>query len=79
MAMHKTRLRRLRQNGDGKATDQMIESLVELTKYLKTEYGIEYFGGHKEVLNERNCPGNVGMEWVERIRRSFKFKTPNGN
>jgi hypothetical protein len=41
MAMHKTRLRRLRQNGDGKATDQMIESLVELTKYLKTEVVIK--------------------------------------
>ncbi|WP_158563292.1 DUF6443 domain-containing protein [Chitinophaga silvatica] len=63
--------------GNGKATDPMVESLFRLTQYLKSEYGIKYYGGHQEVLNTRFCPGNIGMEWVERIRRTFKFQSPS--
>lgn len=63
--------------GDGRATDPMIESLFRLTQYLKSTYGINYFGGHQEVLPARFCPGNIGMEWVDKIRRVFKMKTPN--
>lgn len=62
--------------GNGEATSAMIQSLYNLTQYLKSTYGIEYYGGHKEVTPSRNCPGNDGMEWVARIRQSFKMKTP---
>ncbi len=63
-------------SGDGEATGEMIQSLFNLTQYLKITYGIQYFGGHNEVVPNRNCPGNNGMEWVERIRQTFKMQKP---
>ncbi len=62
--------------GSGEASSAMIESLFKLTQYLKSEYGIEYFGGHQEILSERHCPGNIGMEWVEEIRKTLNFSKP---
>ncbi len=54
----------------------MIQSLVNLTQYLNTTYGIQYYGGHQEAIPSRYCPGNMGMEWVERIRQTFKMQKP---
>ncbi|WP_371824747.1 peptidoglycan recognition family protein [Pedobacter sp. Bi27] len=62
--------------GDGEATDPMIESLFQLSRYLKSEYGIKYLGGHQEFLPARPCPGNIGMEWVEKIRQTLKMQKP---
>ncbi len=63
--------------GDGVASDQMTHSLVKLILYLREEYGIEYLGGHKEVLNERNCPGDLGLIIVEELRKGLNFKSPS--
>ncbi|RWW96701.1 peptidoglycan recognition protein family protein [Flavobacterium cerinum] len=62
--------------GDGSASSQMIESLVNLTRYLNSTYGIKYFGGHQEAIPNRYCPGDMGMEWVQRIRNTYKFSKP---
>lgn len=66
----------------------MMESLIDLVRYLSENYGINYLGGHKEfhnVLNSnmtdsgenRFCPGDRGMEIVEMLRSIFKFKSPS--
>lgn len=65
--------------GDGTETVPMVESLVKLVRYLRSEYGIEYLGGHHELLKERPCPGNVGLELVDKMRQAFKFNNPGGN
>lgn len=75
--------------GDGEATASMINSLYNLTMKLNQDYGINYFGGHKEfhaVLNpaefgkgeNRYCPGNLGMEVINQIRGNLtKLKDPS--
>lgn len=67
--------------GSSDATVEMVESLVKLVRYLRQEYGIEYFGGHLEANSsekngERYCPGDKGMELVQQIRQTFKFHKP---
>jgi RHS repeat-associated protein len=74
--------------GDGKVTAAMTNSLYNLTTKLNQEYGISYFGGHKEfhqALNpksfgnadSRYCPGNLGMNLVNEIRKSLKMRSPS--
>lgn len=65
-------------NGNGDKTEAMVESLVNLVQFLRRTYGIEVFGGHKEVLNDQNynCPGDVGMGIVKQIRTTYKFRKP---
>lgn len=63
-------------NGDGYVSGAMYSSLVNLVLYLRNEYCITFLGGHKEVLNERNCPGNLGLELVEKLRRTYHFQRP---
>lgn len=66
--------------GDGNLSDPMVQSLINLTQYLRKEHNIKYLGAHKEVHKEegtsRNCPGNVGMELIELIRKAYKFYNP---
>ena len=65
-----------RRLGSGEATIPMVESLVKLVRYLRSEYGIQYLGGHDEYDKRRFCPGNVGLELVEKMRQAFKFHKP---
>jgi len=60
--------------GDGATTNEMEDSLVALIQYLRQEYHVQYLDGHKEVLDERNCPGDEGMDLVNRLRSTFKFR-----
>jgi hypothetical protein len=74
--------------GSSTPTSEMMESLIELVKYLNESYGIRYLGGHKEfhaVLNPqmenagdgRNCPGDLGIQIVEDLRKITKLKSPS--
>jgi len=74
--------------GDSKPTPEMMEALTNLVKYLNETYGINYLGGHKEyhqALNPkmvdngeyRYCPGDQGIQIVEQLRATFKFKPPS--
>ena len=63
-------------SGNGELTVPMVESLVSLVRYLRSEYGIEYLGGHDEVDSRRHCPGNVGLDLVSKMRQTFKFHKP---
>ena len=74
--------------GDSKSTPQMMESLIDLIRYLGDTYGIQYLGGHKEfhqALNPqmadngdaRYCPGDKGMQIVDQLRALFKFSPPS--
>ena len=52
----------------------MWVSLINLILYLRSEYQINRLAGHKEVLNERNCPGDIGLKLVEQLRQTYNFK-----
>src|SRR5690606_33043134 len=43
--------------GDSKISDKMVEALFNLVQYLNQEYGIKYFGGHKEFQEVLNIEG----------------------
>ena len=60
--------------GDGATTNAMDESLIALIQYLRQEYHVQCLDGHKEVLDERNCPGDEGMDLVKHLRSTFKFR-----
>jgi hypothetical protein len=73
--------------GDGDVSDEMYQSLVQLTQYLKVMYGIDYFGAHKEVHSVynptdvsngdgRNCPGNLGTQLVQILRTQLGLLYP---
>jgi hypothetical protein len=60
--------------GDGHLSQAMRASLINLILYLRSEYQISRLAGHKEVLNERNCPGDIGLKLVEQLRQAYHFK-----
>ncbi len=61
---------------DGYVTKEMRESLYRLSIYLIKEYEIEYLGSHKEIINERNCAGNLGQTEVECLRKDTETQKP---
>ena len=49
---------------------------MDFQQALIKEYGIEYLGSHKEIINERNCAGNLGQAEVECLRKDTETKKP---
>lgn len=37
---------------------------------------VDTLGGHKELLENRYCPGNMGMEVVNRLRDKLNMNKP---
>ncbi|KMQ50392.1 putative insecticidal toxin protein [Chitinispirillum alkaliphilum] len=62
--------------GDGKLTNNMETSLLNLVIELKDKFDIDTLGGHSELLKGYRCPGNVGLGAVKRVRDSLKLYQP---
>ncbi|MEB0079930.1 peptidoglycan recognition family protein [Pseudomonas sp. CCI3.2] len=60
-----------------------IESLNSLVKVLRSVFGIEVLGGHREYPHQKGedkfCPGNTGMELVEQLRGSTGLRRPSAS
>jgi len=63
---------------DDEMTDAMREALSVLVAHLVEEYEIDTVGGHNEVNCERHCPGDLGEEEVERVRKETGTDPPIG-
>jgi ABC-type transporter Mla subunit MlaD len=63
-------------DGDGEVSENMRKSLKSLVKWLNDKYGIEALGSHTEVVEDRNCAGDLGQIEVEVLRKVFKFNQP---
>jgi RHS repeat-associated protein len=62
--------------GNGELTEEMEKSLENLVTYLNEIYGIDTLGGHEEFIENRYCPGNLGMEVVNRLRDKLNMNKP---
>ncbi len=51
-------------------------ALEDLDTYLQKQYRVDTLGGHKELLENRYCPGNMGMEVVNRLRDKLNMDKP---
>ncbi|MBN6076729.1 N-acetylmuramoyl-L-alanine amidase [Aggregatibacter actinomycetemcomitans] len=59
----------------GYACITLIESLISV-------FCIDSLGGHREFAlpsDYRTCPGNIGMKFVNYLRKHFKLKAPENN
>ncbi|NER32837.1 MAG: N-acetylmuramoyl-L-alanine amidase [Oscillatoria sp. SIO1A7] len=61
---------------DDSITSEMENSLLLLIEHLKSKYDIEYLGGHRELNQDRQCPGTLTMERMEDWRSITKLKDP---
>ena len=62
--------------GNGKLTHGMELALEDLVTYLQKQYRVDTLGGHKELLENRYCPGNMGMEAVQLLRNKLNMNKP---
>lgn len=57
-----------------------VDSVMILISALKSVFVIKHFGGHREYPNQLSegkiCPGNIGMELVNNIRKKMDLLPP---
>lgn len=51
-------------------------ALEDLDTYLQKQYRVDTLGGHKELLENRYCPGNMGMDAVQQLRNKLNLNRP---
>lgn len=51
-------------------------ALEDLVTYLQKQYRVDTLGGHKELLENCYCPGNMGMEAVQLLRNKLNMNKP---
>jgi len=65
---------------DDELTPTQLNALRALIKTLKRTFPVKYLGGHTEFAklrgDDRDCPGNVLMKEMPKLRAEFSLAPP---